>query len=209
MKKNIFRKNSFPIIVAIVFITIIVLYVIEMIKNPEYNFFNLLTLLATISGALAVWFEFRKTKKLNEAVFITNLNNDFITSDRTTYIYNVLYNARENGKYRNYVDNRSDNNLSKPYLTEEDVVKFNSYLNFFEIIYLLIQKKFVDFDYINDLFSHRFFLICNDPVVQDMKLVTQRDHYNNIYELHKLWKNYRVKRGLKIHYEETCLSKYY
>lgn len=209
MNSSKFKRNSVIVIIILVVLIAATFYVVEMMKNPEFEIGDILFIVTTLSGIFAVWYEFRKTKKLNQAVFITGLNNDFINSDKITHIYSVLYNARENGMYEAYIEKRKNQEEGQSYLDEEDIVKFNSYLNFFEVIYLLFERKFINFGVINELFSHRFFLICNDPVVQDLKLVKRKDHYNNIYSLHKLWRNYRLKKGLKIHYEESCLSAFY
>lgn len=210
MRKGKFRKNRSVFIVILVFVLIVTVSIYEMvINNEENNFFDLIIIIATVAGASAVWYEFKKTKRLNEAVFITSLNTDFINTEIITEIYSVLYISRENGNYESYINNRNVTDDKVRYLDKKDIVKFNSYLNFFEVIYVLIQKKFIDFEIINELFSHRFFLVCNDPVVQDMKLVKKKKHYQNIYELHKMWKNYRLKNDKEIYYEETCLSKFY
>jgi hypothetical protein len=91
--------------------------------------------------------------------------------------------------------------------TDDDKHRMTLYLTFFELIYILINRKLISFEVINDLFVYRFFSAVHNKHVQEIELVKDAECYKNIFKLHYEWVNHR--RGLheKIMDEESSLDK--
>ncbi|MBE6514910.1 MAG: hypothetical protein E7Z69_07780 [Thermoplasmata archaeon] len=136
---------------------------------------DFLVSITAVVGALAIWFELRRSKELAQGEFVVNLNNSFSKNDDIKALYRKL--------------------IDREPLTEEDRAGVVEYLTFFETVYILISREVVAIDIINDLFAFRFFTAVNNQDVRDMELVTDRIYYRNVYRLDSLWHKYRHSKG--------------
>ena len=59
------------------------------------------------------------------------------------------------------------------------------------------KKAVIKMSLLDDLFGRRFFVVVNCKEVQDLELRVNEKYYNNIFELYKKWKKYRIKKGNK------------
>ncbi len=136
---------------------------------------DFLVSVTAVVGALAIWFELRRSKELAQGEFVVNLNNSFSVNDDVKSLYKKLIDGAP--------------------LTEEDRMGVVEYLTFFETVYILISREVVKIDIINDLFAFRFFTAINNQDLRDMELITDRQFYRNIYRLDKIWHEYRYYKG--------------
>lgn len=183
------------LIIIIIFMVIFVTSLISSnnVLSTRYETVkDLIGSITAIIGVIAIWYQMKRDKDLTEAEFINNLNNTFTTNPDIKYIFAKLQNSRGSAE--------------DPFI-DEDMIKVVDYLTFFETISNLIQRKVLNFDMINDLFSYRFFIIVHNIHVQNREIIADNSYYGNLYTLHRLWVQYRKKNNLDIPNEEISLDK--
>lgn len=151
---------------------------------------------ATIIGGIAIWIQLKRDKDIKEAEFIISYNNMFLENTAFTQV------ERELERYK------------KELITDDDLKKIDSqslinYLVYLEALATLILKGVLKFDNIDNLLSYRFFLATNNKIVQEIELVPEREFYKGIFELHKKWTEFKVKKDYTIILKETSLNQYY
>lgn len=151
-------------------------------------FFQLITAVTALFGVLGLIFQSDRTKDLDEAHFIFELNQQYIT----------------NKKFQNLLDLLKTNS-SDSFPTDIDDV-LAQYFDFFEPIYIFVKKDILSIKLIDDLFCFRFFAVVNNQYVQDKVLTPHKMYYGNIVKLHYIWKKYRLKRKKAIPFLHSDLS---
>lgn len=192
----------FGLIVVGIFSSVL-LYIIG-----EVSLIDSFTLFTAIIGFYKIYDEFHATKNLNEANFITNLNQQFCNNERINCLYSKINNI-ENQKLLNYFFAKKEDKEKLNLIEIEDLENSVSFLSFFETIYLLYERDILEIETINDLFAARFFKITNNSMIQDLKLVKDRQLHQNIYRLHKQWLDYRIKNKHEPILHKTSLSDFY
>ncbi len=206
-------KNHFTL--SIIFILIIVLIFIlphltsdiavsakgELLSSSKYLFLlniymDILSKIIAAVSLLGLLYQFKRDKNINEAEFVLNINNSFITNKRITRIYKRLEKSKNEDQQTN------------PF-SEDDIIDIADYLSFFEPFYGLITQKVVHFSSIDQL-SYRFFLVTNNRFVQEMLLCKEGKEiaWKDLYKLHHKWRKFRTKKNnYTIWQEERDLSK--
>ncbi|MBQ9538552.1 MAG: GNAT family N-acetyltransferase [Treponema sp.] len=175
---------------------------------------NRLTTLFAIISALAFWLQFKKTERLNESNYVMNLNNQFINNKNMTKIEHELelyYNQFMNVKNNLGRDMKADDingirlgiNLSR---TSEDCQTLIDYLVYLESMAVMVENGVIRIQDVDDLFSYRFFLAVNNPVVQEHELLPFSEFYRGTYRLCKRWRKNHLKKHIPIPMEEFCLT---
>ncbi|MEA1986479.1 MAG: hypothetical protein U9N76_03180 [Candidatus Marinimicrobia bacterium] len=160
-----------------------------------------LELFSKIIGAvslLGLLYQFKRDKDINEAEFVLNINNSFITNDKIMDVYKKLEQSK------------NDNQKTNPFV-EDDIIELANYITFFEAFYGLIKQKVVNYSAIDQL-AYRFFLITNNRFVQDMLLCKEGKDiaWIDLYKLHNGWKKYRTKSNdFDVWQKEYDLSKHH
>ena len=164
---------------------------------------NRLTTLFAIISALAFWLQFKKTERLNESNYVMNLNNQFINNKNMTKIEHELelyYNQYIEVKKKLGRDMEANDineirlgiNLSR---TSEDCQTLIDYLVYLESLAIMVENGVIRIQDVDDLFSYRFFLAVNNPVVQEHELLPFSDFYQGTYRLCRRWiQNHRRKQ---------------
>lgn len=140
-----------------------------------------------IVTAVAFWLEYREYKLLNEAQFITDLNEQFIGNEKMSEVewelekfYNKYKNSRLTEEDKEDFRNKYDiENKDRQYLV--------NYLVHLEGIAVLVKNGFLHIETIDDLMSYRYFIAMNNPIVQDLELCQYRDFYKGCYEIYDAW----------------------
>lgn len=163
------------------------------------------TIVTALVSAVAFWLEFRRTERLNESSFIMNLNNQFISNPSMTFIehelelyynqYVVQFNGGEAESLDDVRDIHLGINLSR---SSEDCQKLINYLVYLEALAALVDRGVIHLSVIDDLFSYRFFIAVNNPIVQENELYPYKDFYCGVYRLSKLWTADHIKRKIAI-----------
>ncbi len=185
-KKSIFISAVVLIIASILSAVFFIVDIDGVVQ--ETKVFEFLTCITAILGVVGLISSSNEQNELNEAEFIVRINTKYI--DHEEY-QNLLYK----------IENKEVTSFEE---IENDVTQL---FDFFEPIYILISKKIIKWDVINDLFCYRFFTVVNCELVQQEIFDKKKEFYENIIMFHKEWKEYRDKRGLEIPFFETDLSK--
>ena len=154
-----------------------------------------ITTLTTIIGVFALWLQMQKGKKLNEGEFILNLRKEFVDNP---HLFQLTL------KLEKY--DRSDKTVNP--FNEDDISDIAAYMTFFEIIYVLIKRDIIKLHMIDLLFAFHFFLLINNPRIQDIELIPCQEYYIDVYKLYYEWINYRREKNMPIYgYENNILSR--
>ena len=175
------------------------------------------TILALIS-AVAFWLQFKRTALLNESNFVMNLNKHFIDSKDMTEVEHELelyYNQYLTCYYKD--EKTKEERLSIDALkrvslglsqsrTSEDCQKLINYLAYLESIAIMVKNRVLRLDAIDDLFSYRFFIAVNNPVVQEGELLPYAEFYEGTYWLSQQWIEQHNENKTPIPMAEFCLT---
>lgn len=144
----------------------------ELDINYIAQLFTILGGLAAIIGLIAIWYQLKKNKEINEAQFVIEIFEQFRSHNQLLSRLNP-YEER-------------DKNLNK-----EDKSKIVSLLGFYESIYYLLNKNVISWDTVNNSFGYTFFSLVHHEYVQESELGTYSEYYRTIFKLHKIWVKYR------------------
>lgn len=136
--------------------------------------------LAALVGAVAIWYQLKKSRDLTEAEFIVNLNDSFTSNLEVKAVYSKIEKSRQS---------------RSTLLSDDDIPAIVSYLTFFETMQSLIQRKILTYQMIDDLFAYRFFVVAHNEFVQEVELIRDASYYRNFFALHKGWSAYRGAQG--------------
>ena len=181
----------------------IILIAVALIAMSYFNviddtFVSIITIITAIVGAFGIWLELNKEQEINQASFILTINSDFYALGGKGTMYAADLEKMLDEDF---------NGIKKLELKKEDLVMVIQYLVWVKTLSSLINRRMIKISAIDDLFSYKFFVAVNNPLIQEMELLPYKTAYRGIFKAHKIWKKYRVKHGLEIYNEETDLSK--
>lgn len=188
-------KNKKNIYITILSVALIILglgsslFLEEELANKTVN---VITACTAIVGAVALFYQFKRDKNLNEATFLVDYSDQFYSTYDCAELMNELENCRMDPAYT--ID------------TEKYYQKIVGYLEWLEVLSTLVNSGLLQLDKIDNVMSYRFFLITNNKQIQERELVPNREFYRSIYELYPNWAKYKKKHGLPIIFEENDLS---
>jgi len=183
------KKEIFVIAIGVIFISC---YVTLFIEQGGSSISELVTTITAIIGVFAIWFQLKKERELNEAQFIMDYNNSFISNEELVGIESQLELFRKTGKLEITDDNRQS---------------YINYLVYNEALAALVFRKVLSLDVIDDLFSYRFFLAMNNPILQSEEIIPEAEYYKGSIKLFKKWIAFKKKNGLSVVLEEYRLDK--
>lgn len=206
------RDTKFYILI----LCVVIVYWIVSYRLPLDDFTKRVTTTTTLIAAVAFWLQFKRTERLNESNFIMNLNQQFISNKDMSFVEHELemyYNQYEAMlKNRNAIPRESLNTI---YLgisqsrASDECQKLINYLVYLEALAALVDRQVIHLDVIDDLFSYRFFLAVNNPVVQQDELFPYADYYQGIFKLSKRWTDNHIQRKIAIPMQEFSLPRMY
>ena len=181
----------------------IILIAVALITMSYFNiiddtFVSIITIITAIVGAFGIWLELNKEQEINQASFILTINSDFYALGGKGTMYAADLEKKLDEDF---------NGIKKLELKKEDLVMVIQYLVWVKTLSSLINRRMIKISAIDDLFSYKFFVAVNNPLIQNMELLPYKTAYRGIFKAHKIWKKYRLKHGLEIYNEETDLSK--
>lgn len=144
------------------------------------------TIIAIIA-AVAFWLEYHENKLLNEAQFIMELNEQFLSDSGLSYV------EWELEKYFNHY--RKDT-LTEDYceifeeqfnLEKRERQYLVNYLVHLEGIATLIKNGVIHLSAIENLMSYRYFIAVNNPIVQKLELLEYSDYYKGCFAIYDAW----------------------
>lgn len=219
--RSFVNRDGFWLTVIIVMSVIYIFFAFGFEATRDLSFDavrNRLTTLFAIVSALAFWLQFKKTERLNESNYVMNLNNQFINNKNMTMIEHELelYFNQYTELKRNLLKTGSagitTDEVSKLHLginlsrTSDDCQKLIDYLVYLESMAVMVENGVIRINDVDDLFSYRFFLAVNNPVVQEHELLPFSEFYRGTYVLSQRWIDDHRKKNISIPMEEFCLT---
>lgn len=186
------NNKNYKLYIFIAIICLILLFTLSLDSTLGSRVSVIITTITAVIGAGALFIQFQRDKKINEISFILSLSHHFYLIDGPSQ---TLLKLDECIKQNENV------------LTEEDYPGIVAYLEWLEELAAIVNQNLIDFSFIDDFLSYRFFLITNNKYVQEIELIPEYENYRGIYKMHKSWSRYKKKQGLPILQEETSLSK--
>ena len=212
---SMYKERKYYVIIFIV----VAAYWIASFFLPLDEYTKRITTTTTLIAAVVLWLQMKRAERLNESNFIMNLNNQFVGNKDMTLVEHELeecYNQYEALKSEDGVVSDEDLkrlslglNLSR---SSEDCQKLINYLVYLEALSALIYRKVLHLEVIDNLFSYRFFIAVNNPIVQQSELFPYADYYQGIYKLSEIWTKQHMDRRIPIpmvKYSLTTRYKYY
>ena len=153
-------------------------------------FCEIIVALTSMLGAIGIVSSMKKDCDLDEAKFIVELNNSFIQNSDFYMVYDF---------WDKYHDKKSFKSMpSKDKKELPTVISLTyKYLDFFEPLYLLVKKKIVEIETVEELFEYRFCVVVNNWGVQHYVLNSKEEkylekgYYDNIINLYCIIKEYK------------------
>lgn len=177
---------SFLIIIGFLLSTVLTSY--------SENIISIITTLTAIIGAIALFFQFKKDKQINQASFMMDYSKSFYDTYNCQDTFALLDKALDNYEI---TDKDFDEELKKGLV---------NYLIWCEGLSSLILQGLISIKQIDALFSYRFFLITNCKFIQDTELVPYVDYYEETIKVHELWTKYKRSKNLPIILDESNLT---
>ena len=187
-------KKSILIILGIFLIAI--LSNTEPMKKIVTPYINTLANLAAAGGLIALFFQFKRERDLNEADFILRINNEFMTNESISRIYKILEESKEEGQNKN------------PF-SKDDIIDMANYLTYFEPFFSLIKRKIIKIESIDPILAYRFYLATNNKFMQQMLLSSENKEiaWESTYKLYARWSKYRENLNREIWQSNFSLAK--
>lgn len=188
------KRNSIMTIVAMLLLVNVVIIMGRFGISDINKYLEILSAITAIIGIVAIWYQLKKDKELNEAQFIFELNNNFYQNEDILRVYKICNDV--------YIKKSKTTGLTKK---DEGLV--SQYFSFFGIINTFIEKGVLKIDLIDRTFSYRYFLVANNSEIQDLFLINDADYYRGNYRLYAQWSLYRKSKGYEIILSENDLLK--
>jgi len=189
MKKNI------SILTFVGIVLIMAGLVVGAVFDRTKDITNIISVSSTMIGIFAVFYQFVKDKRLNQAAFMVNFNTQFYKSER------------KNVELLDYFDKLYDDPDSVEALTEKDLDMISPYSAWLSILCALIMRRVFNFKLINDMFRYKFFMFMNNKDVQRLEIEKFPELYAPHFEVYHDWCLYQQKHNMKELNEDTALSK--
>ncbi len=139
---------------------------------------------SAIASLVAISFvaiQLKSSNQIAQAQLINELERD-IAAD--TYVYVAL-------------ESQECKDLGK--LTDQQRIGILKCISFFERVHLIIETKVVNIEVIDRTFAGRFFILFNNPKVQEIMSDTEISPFmTSIYDLYNKWYVYRKEKGLPL-----------
>ena len=179
--KTIVLGSLFTILVTIA-------YICGQLLCDWDKFNETVTTVLAIFGCTAFWIEFKSNEYLNEAQFIMELNNQFISNSELTQVEMDLDNYYE--KYiKNELTDEMRNEFFEKYSNDKGKRQnLVNYLVHLEGIAAIVNNGVLHLDIIDDLMSYRYFIAVNNPEVQKIELLLYKNYYKGCFDIYVTWK---------------------
>ncbi len=187
------RKNLYIPVISTVLIAMGMFGSLLLEERIANRIVGIITACTAIVGAIALYYQLKRDKNINEASFLTGYSQQFYETYDCADLMNELEKCRIDPDY--VLD------------TEKYYQKIVGYLEWLETLSALVNSGLLSFSKIDDVLSYRYFLIVNNKQVQNHELIANREFYRGIYKMYPKWEGYKRKRNYPIVMEETSLSK--
>lgn len=161
-------------------------------------------IIAAIATGL-VLFQLKDTKNeqarendIEEARFLLQVNSFFLQDKNMSYVQDRI---------EKRIFYHPEKNYKEELITEENIQLFINYLVYLEGLVPLLLRGILRLDSIDDLMGYRYFLIVNNPEVQEKCLYIYPEYYRGCLKIYRTWRDYQIKVGKTILQEKTQLDR--
>lgn len=192
--------KKWPYIFIMVGLSALYIYLQRVFQNE--NIGATITVVLAIVAAVAFWLEYRDNKRLNEAKFIMELNNQFISNPELTEVEYVLERY-----YKNYTPEKRDTlTLGEDFdINSKKRQNVVNYLVHLEGVAALVNRGVLHLDVIDDLMAYRYFIAVNNPIIQKEELLPYKDYYKGCIGIYKKWALELEKQNIEIPLSDNAL----
>jgi len=167
-------RRRVTLITTIVFFGLCILAIYLCFENTKFK--ELLLVVASLTGAVAVFIQIKRTRDLATGEFILNLQQEFTEKHSDLFI------------------KCWDNRLGGEEIALSDGKQVLNYLTFFESMFIMVERDVLTIKMLDELFGRRFFMVVNNEFIQDKDLTENYRYYLNVYRLYAKWKEYRLSK---------------
>lgn len=182
------RKSRHRIRIVVLAITALsCLYILgQRFCDWEWLTETVATLLAIVA-AVAFWLEYHENKLLNEAQFIMELNEQFLSDSNLSDVEWEL--EKYFNRYRkNELTKEDEEEFEKKFALENrERQHLVNYLVHLEGIAALVNNGVIHLDAIDDLMSYRYFVAVDNPIVQRLELLEYPEYYRGCIGIYDAW----------------------
>lgn len=186
------KKNTYLTILCLLLIVLGLVSSLWLSDALGARVINVITAITAVIGAVALFYQFKKDKNLNEASFLVEYSQQFYAVYDCADLMNELEKCRVDPSY--------------PIDMDRYYQKVVGYLEWLETLAALVNSGLLSVAKIDNVMSYRFFLIVNNKQIQERELIVSREFYRGIYELYPVWSQYKKQKGLPIIFAENELS---
>ncbi len=186
------RRSYYVIIVSVALLLMAIISTLWFDSNIATRIVNIITIVTGVVGVLALFFEFRRNKRINTASLLIDHSKSFFDCDYDLYeCFSELEKYAENPKYKFDYDKYS--------------AKIAVYLQWVEAIASLVERRTIDLYTIDNILSYRFFILVNNPIVQQKELIPNARFYRGTFFLYEKWYKFEYSRKLEMPLDNTAL----
>ena len=186
------RRSYYIIIISVSLLLLAIVSTLWLDSDMATRIVNIITITTGVIGILALFFEFRRNKKINTATFLEDYSKSFFNCDYDLVeCFSELEKCAENKKYKLDYDKYAP--------------KIAVYLQWVEAIASLVERRTINLYTIDNALSYRFFIIVNNPVVQQKELLPNAQFYRGTFYLYDKWYKFEQKRKLEMPLDNTAL----
>lgn len=196
--------KKWPYIFVMVGLAALYIFIQQKFQNETLG--GTVTVVLAIIAAVAFWLEFKSSERLNEAKFIMDLNNQFISNPELTKIEYMLE------QYCNTYKNTNPEERDKIILgngfdiNSEQRQSIVNYLVHLEGIAALVNNGVLHLKVIDDLMAYRYFIAVNNPIIQKEELLKYRDYYKGCIGIYEKWAKVLKQQNADIPMKDNALS---
>lgn len=191
------KKNRYSYILLMVILSAIYVLIQEK-SNSGDSLADTAMVILSIIAAVCFLVELRSNERLNEASFIMELNNQFISNEDFTDVEYILESY--------YITYKSTKPENRKELTFGDEIKFDTddrqkivnYLVYLEGIASLVNSGVLHLNIITDLMAYRYFIAVNNPIIQENELLKYPEYYKGCIGIYEKWAKELKKKKVNI-----------
>lgn len=171
----------------LILILIVCLYLIGQCFFDWERLTETVATVIAIFSAVAFCLEYYENKLLNEAQFIMELNEQFLSDSNLSEVEWELEKYYNRYRKDELTEEYEEKFAKKFELKNRERQHLVNYLVHLEGIAALVNNGVIHLDAIDDLMSYRYFIAVNNPIVQKLELLEYPDYYKGCYAIYTDW----------------------
>lgn len=193
-KRTSIRRSTYFLLMVL----IVCLYIVfQYIYGWKWLTETVATIIAIIT-AVAFWLEYHEGKLLNEAQFIMELNEQFISNEKLCDVEWDLERYFERYRRKTLTKEYCDEFRQKYDASKKNRQNLVNYLVHLEGVAALVDQGVIHLETISNLMSYRYFIAVNNPIVQEFELLEYPDYYRGCFSIYQKWVKALEKSGMAI-----------